>query len=101
PFKYSDMVHYQEGSIVSRTIIEKGTGSVTLFAFDAGEKLSTHSAPYDALVQIIEGTGQITIDNKKFVLEAPQAIVMPADIPHSVSAKKKFKMVLTMIKEKT
>ncbi len=100
PFNYSDSIDYQKESIVSRTIIEKDTGTVTLFAFDAGQNLSTHSAPYDALVQIVAGTGIIVIDSKRFTLKAPGSIIMPAEVPHSVVAEEKFKMVLTMIKNK-
>jgi quercetin dioxygenase-like cupin family protein len=73
---------------------------VTIFAFDKGQKLSTHSAPYDALVQIVEGRGLIVIEDKEFPLEAPQAIIMPADKPHAVHAPTRFKMILTMIRTK-
>ncbi|MBS3770819.1 MAG: cupin domain-containing protein [Bacteroidales bacterium] len=100
PFNYAKMIDYQEGAIVSRTIIEKDTGTVTLFAFDAGQKLSTHSTPYEGLVQIVEGTGVIIINGKKFILDAPSSIIMPADKPHSVEAEERFKMVLIMIKAK-
>lgn len=99
-FKYDEVVQYQEGSIVSRTIIDKDEGTVTLFAFDEGQRLSTHSAPFDALVQIVDGTGIITIDNKEFEIPAPGAIIMPANKPHSVAGKGQFKMVLTMIRVK-
>ncbi len=97
-FDYSELVTYQEGSIVSRTIINKPVGTVTVFAFDAGQKLSTHSAPYDALLQVVDGSGLITIEGKEFTLDAPMAIIMPADKPHAVDAPQRFKMVLTMIR---
>ncbi|MBN2479923.1 MAG: cupin domain-containing protein [Parachlamydiales bacterium] len=99
-FKYDELVDYQSGSIVSRTIISKEVGTVTLFAFDKDQKLSTHTAPYQALLQVIEGIGRIIIDGKEYILEAPAAIIMPANVPHSVHADKKFKMLLTMIKAK-
>jgi len=100
PLNYPNLVDYQDGSIVSRAVIEKEAGTVTLFAFDKGQKLSPHSAPYDALLQIVEGTGLVVIDKKEFRLGAPAAIIMPANIPHAVRAPEKFKMLLTMIKSK-
>lgn len=99
-FKYNETVQYQEGSIVSRTIIDKDEGTVTLFAFDEGQRLSTHSAPFDALVQIVDGTGIIRIEEEEFEVPAPGAIIMPTDKPHSVAGKGQFKMVLTMIRVK-
>ena len=92
------LVNYQDGSIVSREIINKKTGTVTLFAFDEGEGLSEHSAPFDALVIIAEGQAEITIDGKPHKLKAGELIIMPADHPHSVKAIKKFKMLLIMIR---
>jgi len=86
--------------VVSRTIINKTAGSVTVFAFDKGEKLSTHQAPYDALLQVVEGSALVTINDEEYDLPAPQAIIMPANQPHSVYAGERFKMVLVMIKEK-
>jgi len=100
PFSYTDLVAYQEGSVVSRTVIEKPVGTVTVFAFDKGEKLSTHSAPYDALLQVIEGSGRITIEDKVFNIAAPGVIIMPANRPHAVEAAEKFKMALIMIRQK-
>jgi len=96
--KTADSLLYQEGSIVSRTLIEKKTGTVTLFAFDEGQGLSEHTAPFDALVQIIDGEAEIVISGKPFHLKAGEIIVMPADEPHSLKALKKFKMILTMIR---
>lgn len=99
-FNYNEVVSYQEGSIVSRTIIDKDEGTVTVFAFDEGQRLSTHSAPFDALVQIVDGTGIISIENEEFAIPAPGAIIMPANKPHSVAGNGPFKMVLTMIRVK-
>lgn len=99
-FTYEDVVQYQEGSIVSRTIIDKDEGTVTVFAFDEGQRLSTHSAPFDAIVQIVDGTGIITIEEETFDIPAPGVIIMPADKPHSVAGNGRFKMVLSMIRIK-
>lgn len=101
PIHFAGLVGYQDGSIVSRAVIDKDVGTVTVFAFDKGQKLSTHSAPYDALVQIIEGRGLVIIDGQEFLLDSPAAIIMPANKPHSVHAPEKFKMILTMIRSKT
>jgi quercetin dioxygenase-like cupin family protein len=92
------MVEYQTGSVVSRQITKSEGGNVTLFAFDEGQELSTHTAPYDALVELLDGEGEITISGKPYVLHAGEAIVMPANEPHALLARKKFKMLLTMIK---
>ena len=100
PLDYPQLVDYQDGSIVSRAVIDKEVGTVTLFAFDKGQKLSPHSAPYDALLQVVEGTGLVIIDKKEFRLSATEAIIMPANIPHAVRAPEKFKMILTMIRSK-
>lgn len=100
PFVFSELVDYQKGSIVSRTVIDKSEGTITVFAFDQGQNLSEHTAPFDALIQVVEGTGVITIDGQEHTVAAGQAIIMPADIPHAVSAEERFKMVLTMIRAK-
>ncbi len=92
-------VEYSKGSIVSKTIVEKKTGTVTLFAFDEGQNLSEHTAPFDAIVQIIEGEGEIIINNESHDVNKGEMIIMPANIPHAVNAKKQFKMLLIMIKE--
>ena len=92
------LVEYSSDSIVSKTIIDKSVGTVTLFAFDAGQGLSEHQAPYDALVQIVEGAAVLTIGGKKIKASAGQIVIMPANIPHAVQAKEKFKMLLTMIR---
>ena len=92
------LIDYQEKSVVSTEIIKKETGTVTLFAFDENEGLSEHSAPFDALVQIIEGCLELTIDGKLYTLNKGEMIIMPANIPHALHAKTRFKMILTMIK---
>jgi len=94
----TDLVNYQDGSVVSRTIIDKKTGTVTVFAFDEGQGLSEHTAPFDALVYIIDGEAEIAISGKVNQLKEGQMIIMPANQPHSVKATKRFKMVLTMIR---
>lgn len=99
-FNFRNLVSYQDGSIVSRTIIDKNEGTITVFAFDDEQKLSTHSAPFDALVQMVEGTGIIRIEDQEFEIDAPGTIIMPANKPHSVAGKGQFKMVLTMIRVK-
>ncbi len=96
--KLSDLVNYQEGSVVSRTIINQKTGTVTLFAFDKGEGLSEHTAPFDALVYIIEGESEIVISGKPYHLKDGEMIIMPADKPHALKAMTRFKMLLVMIK---
>ena len=93
-----EMVGYQQDSIVSRVIVDKKTGTITLFAFDARQFLSEHTAPFDAMVYLVEGEAEITIDKEKFVLREGDMIVMPANIPHAVKATKRFKMLLVMIK---
>lgn len=92
------MVDYQTGSIVSREIIKKKTGTVTLFAFDQGQGLSEHTAPFDAMVYVLDGEAEVTISGKPFRLRAGEMIIMPANEPHAVSAVKKFKMLLAMIR---
>ncbi len=93
-----DMVNYQQATTVSKTIIEKKTGTVTLFAFDQGQSLSEHTAPFDALVQILDGEAEITISGKPFHLKPGEMIIMPANDPHALTAVKRFKMLLTMIR---
>ena len=93
-----DMVEYQERSVVSRAVVSTGGGSVTLFAFDSGETLSEHTAPYDALVQVFEGSADITVDGRCSRVKSGQMILMPAGRPHAVAAPERFKMMLVMIK---
>jgi quercetin dioxygenase-like cupin family protein len=94
------LIDYSDDSVVSKTIVDKPAGTLTLFAFDMGQGLSEHTAPYDATVQVVEGSAQITIDDEKVNVAAGQIVIMPANIPHSVSAKEKFKMLLIMIRSK-
>ena len=93
-----DMVSYQDGAVVSRTLIDKKTGTVTLFAFGEGQGLSEHTAPFDALVQVLDGEAEITIAGKPYHLDAGEIIVMPASVPHALKAARRFKMMLTMIR---
>jgi quercetin dioxygenase-like cupin family protein len=96
---FTELVEYSSNGIVSKRVLEKKTGNVTLFAFDKEQKLSEHTAPFDAMVQVIEGKGEILINGKSFILDAGKSIIMPANIPHAVNAVERFKMLLTMIKE--
>ncbi|KKH99209.1 cupin [Methanosarcina sp. 1.H.T.1A.1] len=96
--KVEDLIEYQEGAVVSREIIRKGTGTVTIFAFDKGEGLSEHTAPFDAMVQVIDGKAEITISGNKNVLETGDMIIMPANDSHALHAMERFKMILTMIR---
>ena len=96
---FPNLVDYSANGIVSKRVLEKKTGNITLFAFDEEQKLSEHTAPFDAVVQIIEGRAEIIINGKSFLLETGKSIILPANIPHAVSAVAKFKMLLTMIKE--
>ncbi len=91
-------VQYQQGSIVSRTLINKPTGTVTLFAFDEGQSLSEHTAPFDALVQVLDGKVRLTIGGNPVDAGKGDVVLMPANIPHAVDAVMQFKMLLTMIK---
>jgi quercetin dioxygenase-like cupin family protein len=96
--RWVDLIDYQEGSVVSREIIRKKTGTLTLFAFDEGQGLSEHTAPFDAVVQILEGEAQLTIGENTLSAFTGQMVIMPANVPHAVKAKKKFKMLLTMMR---
>ncbi len=92
------LIEYAEDSIVSKTILDKPVGTITLFAFDAGQQLSEHTAPYDAVVQGIDGRGRLTIGGQAVTVEAGQVVIMPGNVPHSVAAEERFKMLLTMIR---
>jgi quercetin dioxygenase-like cupin family protein len=94
-----DMVSYQTGSVVSRTVIDKSAGTVTVFAFDSEQGLSEHIAPFDALVQIIDGTADITIAGSVHTVREGEMIIMPANKPHSLKANTRFKMILIMIRK--
>lgn len=97
-FSFNRSVEYSKGGIVSKTVLKKESGNISLFAFSKGEALSEHTAPFDALIQVVEGRGEVIIGGEPFLLETGQSIIMPAGIPHSVNAPENFKMVLTMIK---
>lgn len=93
-----DLIDYQEGSVVSRQVINKNVGTVTLFAFDEGEGLSEHTAPFDALVYVCDGEAEVKISGTPFTLHGGELIIMPAHEPHELRAKKRFKMMLVMIR---
>lgn len=97
-YNFNEVVSYSEGGIVSKNILKKEKGNISIFAFDKGEGLSEHTAPFDAMVQIIEGKAVITISGKDFQLTAGESIIMPANQPHKLHAPEKYKMILTMIK---
>ena len=96
--KLSGLAEYQAGAVVSRTLIDKKIGTVTIFAFDEGQGLSEHTAPFDAFVQIVDGEASITISGKTLVAAAGEIVIMPAGEPHSLRAVKRFTMLLTMIR---
>ncbi len=97
-FKLNQAIDYSNGSVVSKTITKKNTGTITLFAFDKDQGLSEHSAPFDAMVNVIDGNAEIIIDKKPHLLQKGESIIMPANIPHALNAVEKFKMLLVMIK---
>lgn len=95
----ADLASYQEGSVVSRQITKDDAGNVTLFAFDEGQELSEHTAPFDALVHVLDGETEVRISGKSYLLKNGDAIIMPANEPHALKAVTKFKMLLTMIRK--
>jgi quercetin dioxygenase-like cupin family protein len=97
-FRFDSSVEFSNGGIVSKKVIQKDQGNVTLFAFDLGQKLSEHTAPFDALVQLLEGEAEIVIGGNPNILSAHMSIIMPAGVPHAVNAITPFKMLLTMIR---
>ena len=97
-FSFTNRVTYADDSIVSKILLRNDKGNVTLFAFDKGEMLSEHTAPFDAIVQVLDGSVEIEIDHKPHILVTGESIIMPANIPHAVIALEKFKMLLIMIK---
>jgi quercetin dioxygenase-like cupin family protein len=98
--KLADLLNYQRGAVVSRTLLNKKTGTVTLFAFDEGEGLSEHTAPFDALVYMLDGEAEVVISGASHHLQAGELILMPAGEPHALKAVQKFKMMLVMIKSR-
>ncbi len=99
PFNLGGMLDYQEGSVVSRTLIDKKTGTITLFAFASGQGLSEHTAPFDAFVYIIDGEAEITLAGKPLTVKTGETLTMPANIPHALKANQPFKMMLVMIRD--
>jgi len=97
-FNLAELVAYQEGSVVSRQLVKRDKGNVTLFAFDAGQGLTEHTSPFDALVQILDGEAEITISSKRYRVRASEILLMPAGEPHGLRAPARFKMLLTMIR---
>ena len=98
PVSLAEIIEYQSDSVVSKEILKNHAGTVTLFAFDAGQGLSEHTAPFDALVQIVDGEAQIFVDAKPHLVKSGQVIIMPANKPHALHAEVQFKMVLTLLK---
>ena len=98
PFNLEKHVDYADGSVVSKTLIKKGIGNITLFAFDSGQGLSEHTAPFDAVVYILDGQAQITIGEKTSTVKAGEMLIMPANVSHALHAEEKFKMLLVMIR---
>lgn len=96
--RLTDLSKYQKDSVVSQMILNKKSGTVSLFAFDKGQGLSEHTAPFDALVQVLDGEAEITISGETFIVNMGEIIMMPAHQPHALKAVKKFKMLLTMIR---
>lgn len=96
--KTNELIDYQTGSIVSRTVIDKPTGTLTLFAFDEGQGLSEHTTPFDALVYIVDGEAQVTISGKSLPLKQGEMVIMPANRPHALRAIRRFKMMLVMVR---
>ena len=98
PIGLAGSIEYSTDSVVSRTLIENKAGTITLFAFDAGQGLSEHSAPFDAVVQVLDGEAELTIGGEKVNTYSGQMVVMPANVPHAVQARQRFKMLLTMLR---
>ena len=99
-FSFGDSIGYAEKAVVSKHVLKKDTGNITLFAFDKGEGLSEHTTPFDALVLVVDGKAEIIIDGASTILSSTESIIMPANVPHALKAIERFKMVLTMMKSK-
>ncbi len=97
-FSFAKSISYADNAVVSKHILKKKTGNISLFSFDKGEELSEHTTPFDAMVLVVDGKAEILIDGSSHLLESGDSIIMPADIPHALKAVEKFKMVLTMIR---
>jgi len=100
PIPVADAVVYADGSVISKTILDKPAGTLTFFSFDAGQGLSEHTSPYDATVQVLDGEAEIIIGGSPVVVKSGELIIMPANVPHELRAVKPFKMLLIMIREK-
>jgi quercetin dioxygenase-like cupin family protein len=98
PRKTTSLIEYQQGSVVSRTIVDRKAGTITLFAFDKNERLSEHTAPYDALIQVIDGEANVTISGEPMIVRAGEMVLIPANVPHSLKAAERFKMLLVMVR---
>jgi len=99
PVVLPDLASYQDGAVVSRTLVKKSGGTVTVFAFDAGQSLSEHTAPFDAIVQVLDGQVELVIGGQKVPATAGQTVLLPANVPHAVNAVTRFKMLLIMVRE--
>ena len=93
------LVDYGEAAVVSRTLVENAAGTITLFSFDAGQSISEHTAPFDAFVQVVDGTGEFVIGGKQVEVRPGQVVLMPANVPHAVKAAQRFKMILVMLRK--
>lgn len=100
PVALEELVEYAPGSVVSRTLEKGKSGTLTVFAFDAGEELSEHTAPFNAYVTVLDGEAELTIDGAPVMAHAGQTVLMPANIPHAVTARQRFKMVLTLFRDR-
>lgn len=98
PLELASLIEYADGSVVSKTLMDKKAGTLTLFAFDAGQGLSEHTSPYDATVLILDGTAKLMIAGQEVKASAGEMVIMPANIPHDVQAEERFKMLLIMIR---
>ena len=98
PFDPAGLVDYQDGAVVSRTLADGDAGTLTLFAFDAGERLTEHTAPHDALLQVLDGAATVTVGGDEHDVRAGEAVVLPADVPHAVVADERFVMLLTLLR---
>jgi quercetin dioxygenase-like cupin family protein len=101
PVELATLVAYQDGAVVSRTLVKKKGGTVTVFAFDAGQALSEHTAPFDAIVQVLDGEVELVVGGKKVPARSGHTVLLPASVPHAVNATTKFKMLLIMVGEPT
>jgi quercetin dioxygenase-like cupin family protein len=97
-FSFNESIEYSDGGIVSKTVLKKQTGNISLFSFAKGEALSEHTAPFDAVIQVVDGKGEIVIGGTSYIVNTGETIIMPANISHAVKAIENFKMVLTMIR---